>query len=119
MAGEYWKSTDPLGGAGFSAEMVKRLKLVWLLLRDKQVPLWAKLILPLSFIYLISPVDFLPGMLFPVVGGLDDVGVLLLALALFVKLAPRERVEHYEYQLEYGDADGETINTTYHILDED
>jgi uncharacterized membrane protein YkvA (DUF1232 family) len=83
--------------------------------------LWVKSVLPISLIYLISPVDFIPGALFPMVGGLDDLGVVLLGIALFVKLSPLDVVEDYQNQLEYGDLynDSETIDTTYRVIDED
>ena len=108
-------------GIAFASELIKRLRLVWLLFSDGRVPFWAKLVLPLSLLYLISPVDFIPGALFPIVGGLDDLGVILLGMALFVKLAPQYVVEDYESQLEYGDSynDDETVDTTYRLIDED
>ena len=111
----------PERGIAFTAEMFKRLRLVWLLVRDGRVSFWTKLVLPLSFLYLISPVDFIPGALFPIVGGLDDLGVILLGIALFIKLVPREIVDGYENQLEYGDLyrDDETVDTTYRLIDED
>jgi uncharacterized membrane protein YkvA (DUF1232 family) len=111
----------PEKGIAFAAELLKRFRLVWLLFRDERVSFWTKLVLPLSLIYLISPVDLIPGALFPIVGGLDDLGVILLGIALFVRLVPQEIVEGYENQLEYGDLyqDDETVDTTYRLIDED
>ena len=111
----------PDRGVTFAAELLKRIRLVWLLFRDGRVSLLAKLVLPLSLLYLISPVDFIPGALFPVVGGLDDLGVILLGMALFVRLVPQEIVDGYENQLEYGDLyrDDETVDTSYRLIDED
>ena len=108
-------------GVAFAVQLIKRLRLVWLLFTDGRVPFLAKLVLPLSLLYLISPIDFIPGALFPIVGGLDDLGVILLGMALFVRLAPRNVVEGYENQLEYGDmySDDETVDTTYRLIDED
>ena len=108
-------------GVAFAAELIKRLRLAWLLFRDGRVPFLTKLVLPLSLLYLISPIDFIPGALFPIVGGLDDLGVILLGLALFVRLAPQEIVDSYENRLEYGDlyGDDETVDTTYRLIDED
>ena len=111
----------PDKGIAFTAELFKRLRLVWLLFRDSRVSFWAKLVLPLSLVYLISPIDFIPGAVVPVVGGLDDLGVLLLGMALFVKLVPQEIVDGYENQLEYGELhqDDETADTPYRLIDED
>jgi uncharacterized membrane protein YkvA (DUF1232 family) len=111
----------PERGIAFASELIKRLRLVWFLFRDGRVSFWAKLVLPLSLLYLISPVDFIPGALFPIVGGLDDLGVILLGMALFVRLVPQHIVDGYENQLEYGDlySDDETVDTTYRLIDED
>ncbi len=108
-------------GAAFSFELIKRFRLVWLLLKDGRVSFWTKLVLPLSLLYLISPIDFIPAALFPFVGGLDDVGIILLGMALFVKLAPAHIVQSYQNQLEYGDLynDDQTIDTTYRMIDEE
>jgi uncharacterized membrane protein YkvA (DUF1232 family) len=113
--------SDPDGGLAITAELIKRLRLVWLLFMDSRVPVWVKSVLPISLLYLISPVDFLPGAVFPVVGSLDDLGVILLGMALFVKLSPQEIVQYYENLLEYGDlySDDETVDTTYRVIDED
>jgi uncharacterized membrane protein YkvA (DUF1232 family) len=111
---------DPGSGMAPLMELLKRFRLVWLLFRDHRVPYWVKAVLPASLLYLISPVDLIPGALFPIVGGLDDVGIILLGMALFMKLAPGNVVEEYRHQLEYGDLyNDEAINTTYRVIDED
>ena len=102
--------------------LIKQLKLVWLLFQDKRVSIWAKSVIPIALIYLISPVDFIPGILLPGLGALDDMGVVLLGMALMVKLSPPEIVQYYLHQLEYGNdfyKDGETVDTTYRVVDED
>lgn len=121
MANQKPAPSNPEESVAFLSEMFKRLRLVWLLFRDQRVPLWVKSVLPLSLLYLISPVDFIPAAIFPVVGGLDDIGVILLGLALFVKLSPPEIVQDYENRLEYGElyADEDTIDTTYRVVDEE
>ncbi len=105
----------------FLYSVVNQLRLVWLLLRDGRVPMMTKSIVPLSLLYLISPVDFVPDVILGT-GQLDDLGVLLLGAALFVKLSPPEIVQHYRNLLEYGDLpadDTETIDSTYRVIDED
>ena len=102
--------------------MIKQLKLVWLLFQDKRVSIWAKSVIPIALLYLVSPVDFIPGILLPGLGALDDMGVMLLGMSLFVKLSPPEIVQYYMHQLEYGDdfySDSETVDTTYRVVDED
>ncbi len=112
--------TDSKEDVAIVAELIRRLRLVWLLLTDGRIPIWIKSVLPLSLLYLISPVDFIPGAVFPIVGGLDDLGVILLGTALFVKLCPPEIVQSYLHELEYGDLySDEAVDASYQVLDED
>jgi uncharacterized membrane protein YkvA (DUF1232 family) len=74
----------------------------------------------LALLYLVSPIDFIPGALFPIVGQLDDIGVILLGMALFVRMCPPHLVEYYQNLLEYGPSENDTaVDTTYRIIDED
>lgn len=107
------------------AGMLNQFRLVWKLFTDDRVSMLVKSIVPLSFIYTISPVDFIPDVILGL-GQLDDLGVILLGLALFVKLAPPELVEFYRNQIEFGGDDGgviaddeDTVDTTYRVLDDD
>ena len=103
------------------AEIINRFRLVWLLFWDKRVPLWAKTVLPISVLYLLSPIDFVPDVVLGL-GQLDDLGVILLGMALFVKLSPPDIVEYYLHQLEYGKGLGhmdEVVDTTYRVIDEE
>ncbi len=101
---------------------IKQFRLVWYLFKDKRVAVWAKSIIPMSFLYLISPIDFLPDVILGL-GQLDDLGVILLGMALFVKLCPPEIVEQYLIELDYGKDfytdDDKTIDTTYRVVGED
>ena len=105
---------------GFLTGIFKQLRLVWLLMQDSRVPLWAKAIVPLSLLYLISPLDFIPDV-FLGLGQLDDLGIILLGISLFVKSCPPNIVQYYQNQLEYGvdSLDDEAVDTTYRVVDED
>jgi len=110
-------------GLTFLTGVLKRLQLMWMLLWDSRVPFWSKLVIPAALLYLISPVDFIPDM-FLGVGQLDDLGVILLGIALFIKLAPPDIVQGYLNKLEYGDDDidfddDDVVDTTYSVIDED
>ena len=48
-------------------------------LGDKEVRLWRKLMLGLALVYVVVPFDLVPDAI-PIVGWLDDVGVVSLAL---------------------------------------
>ena len=110
---------------GVMENIIKQFQLVWLLLRDNRVSMWAKSVVPMSLIYTISPIDFIPDVILGL-GQLDDLGVILLGLTLFVKLSPQDVVEFYRKQIEYGGSDelpsiddDDTVDTTYRVIDED
>jgi uncharacterized membrane protein YkvA (DUF1232 family) len=108
-----------LANLNFLGGLLRQFRLVWMLLQDSRVPLWAKAIVPLSVLYLISPVDFIPDVALGL-GQLDDLGVILLGMTLFVKMCPPNIVEYYQSRLEYGpDQHSEAIDTTYRVIDED
>ena len=110
---------DSSKGLAFWTEMTKRLRLVWQLYWDGRVPMWTKLVLPAALLYLISPVDFVPDVILGL-GQLDDLGVILLGIALFIKLCPPEIVQAYLDRIEFGDIDDdEVVDTTYSVIDED
>lgn len=104
------------------ASMFKQVRLVWLLFTDKRVSLWIKSVLPLSLLYFIWPIDFIPDVVLGF-GQLDDIGVILLGMALFVKLCPPELVNYYLNQIEFGgdsdDDEREIVDASYKIVDED
>ena len=52
------------------------IKLIWRLFKDRRVPFLIKLIPVAAFVYLISPLDFLPDLLIPVFGFADDLAIL-------------------------------------------
>ena len=60
--------------------LLMQARLAWRLLRDPAVPFVTKLVLAGAACYLIWPIDFL--------GQLDDLGVVLAALELFLHLCP-------------------------------
>ncbi len=65
------------------------------LLNDPRVPAYLKLFFFLTVLYILSPVDFVPEIVFPLVGVADDVGFFLLMLKIFLRLCPRDVVvEH-------------------------
>lgn len=109
------QGSDPDGGLGFIVEIIKRFRLVWLLFLDARVPLWTKFIMPLSWVYFIFPFDLIPDII-PVAGQMDDLGILLLAMTLFVKLCPSDIVQYYMDKLEYGDGADDIIDSTYKVL---
>lgn len=78
------------------------VRLYWRLFTDKRVSVIPKAILVAGVVYLVVPWDVLPD--FPLVGfgQLDDVAVLIGALQLFIRLAPRRIVEEHVRLIDEG-----------------
>ena len=92
---------------GMLRDFVLRLKLIGRLMGDRRVSFFLKLLPLASLAYLISPVDLAPGVVFPVIGVLDDAAVLWIGTNLFVELcSPAIVKEHMnELQSNLDDAD--------------
>ena len=81
---------------GFVSDILRHLRLVWRLLFDPRVPLWLKMIVPASLVYVLSPIDFLPDVVVGL-GQLDDLAIIIVSAKLFVDLCPPHIVrEHTE-----------------------
>jgi uncharacterized membrane protein YkvA (DUF1232 family) len=61
--------------SGMIHNMVIQAKLILRLIGDRRVSIWAKLIPIGALIYLVSPVDLIPGGVLPIIGALDDAAV--------------------------------------------
>jgi uncharacterized membrane protein YkvA (DUF1232 family) len=72
--------------AGFVPDCVTTIRR---LRRDPRVPRRAKVVVALAGLWLLSPIDLLPEFL-PVIGPLDDVVVVALALRYAARQVPRE-----------------------------
>lgn len=85
---------------GALARLFDRFSLSWRLMADGRVSLFHKLIPPLTLLYLISPIDFAPELVLGPLGVVDDIGVAILALEFFIRMAPsdvvREHLEHLQ-----------------------
>jgi len=68
-------------------------KLYWRLFKDRRVPLRAKAILIAAALYVLSPVDFVPELIAPLFGVVDDLGVIFLAARWFISLCPPDVVQ--------------------------
>lgn len=64
------------------------------LFREPRVPALLKAVPILAGLYLVSPIDLVPDFL-PGLGQLDDLGVILAALELFVRLCPAGAQAHH------------------------
>ena len=79
-------------------ERAKKLKsdipAVFLALKAKETPWYAKVCAAITVAYALSPIDLVPDFI-PVLGYLDDVILLPLLVALTVKFIPKETFQKY------------------------
>lgn len=104
------------------AQLVRTLRLVWRLLNDARVSRFPKLIIPAALLYVISPIDLLPDLALGL-GQLDDVGIVALAIAMFIEVCPRAIVEEHRRALAAehasSDADADVIEGSARRLPDD
>jgi uncharacterized membrane protein YkvA (DUF1232 family) len=86
--------------SGFIQDLIFRVKLIMRLMGDKRVNVLLKLLPVGALIYLVSPIDLIPGAVLPVIGALDDAAVLWLGATLFVALCPEEVVQEHTNALQ-------------------
>lgn len=98
--------------AGFFQDLLLRLKLILRLMGDKRVNFFLKLIPVAALVYLVSPVDLIPGLALPVIGALDDAAVIWLGSTLFVSLCSDEVVQEHMNALQ------KVIPGTWHETEE-
>lgn len=72
---------------GLLPTLLSQVRLAVRLLREPRVPLLTRAVPLLAALYLISPLDFIPD-IFPIIGQLDDLGIAVLALEVFLRLTP-------------------------------
>jgi uncharacterized membrane protein YkvA (DUF1232 family) len=74
--------------------LIVQARLATRLFREPRVPALLKALPVLAGLYLISPIDLVPDFL-PGLGQLDDLGVIIAALELFVRLCPAGAQAHH------------------------
>jgi len=87
--------------AGVIMSLINRLRLVGRLILDQRVPFYLKAIPFAPLAYLIFPIDFVPDVL-PILGQLDDLGIIVLAFETFIMLCPQEVVQEHQARLAAG-----------------
>lgn len=92
-------ATTPIGNV-FRPEywhnVLNQIRLTWRLMGDSRVPLYLKAIPVLTLLYILSPIDLIPGWIFPIVGQLDDLAVLLIGINTFIRLIPPEVIKDHQ-----------------------
>jgi uncharacterized membrane protein YkvA (DUF1232 family) len=82
-------------------QTIEQVRLAWKLFTDVRVSIALKAIPFIAMAYVLSPIDLIPDFLLGL-GWLDDGSLLLLALVLFINLAPREIVDEHLHTLRFG-----------------
>jgi uncharacterized membrane protein YkvA (DUF1232 family) len=95
------RNQDVSTQVGLLGSLVNRGRLVWRLLRDPRVPIYLKVLPVAAALYVVSPLDFLPDIA-PLVGQIDDLGVLLAGVEGFIALSPQHVVDEHKAAIEAG-----------------
>ena len=82
--------------------MIAEIKLISRLMGDSRVSGFAKILPVASLIYLISPIDLIPGGVLTMIGAVDDIAVMWFGLNFFVELCPANVVAEHRAQLNDG-----------------
>ena len=77
------------------------LQLTVRLMREPRVPWLTKALPVLALLYVLSPLDFIPDVV-PIIGELDDLGIMAIAVIMFVRLCPAPAVEFHRRALAEG-----------------
>ena len=70
----------------------RRIQFFWFAIFDRRTPFLAKLLFLMGVLYGISPIDMVPDFL-PILGQLDDAGVLIFVVLVFLKSTKKIRKE--------------------------
>ena len=71
------------------SSFLHRLRYYFLILSDRQTPLYVKLILAVGLLYILVPVDIISDTI-PLFGWLDDLAIASFIVALALRLVPKE-----------------------------
>jgi uncharacterized membrane protein YkvA (DUF1232 family) len=87
-----------LKDAGFLGELWQQVRLVFHLLKDREVPIYLKVLPLLGILYTLFPIDLITDVI-PVLGQLDDLTILLIGAKVFIEMAPPQVVARHMAQM--------------------
>ncbi len=79
---------------GFWKEIWEQIRLVWLLLKDNEVPVYLKLLPLAAVFYVLLPTDIIPDIFVPF-GQLDDLTAVFLGAKMFIEMSPQDIVNRH------------------------
>ena len=112
---------------GFLKSIFNHVRLAARLLKDPRVPVYLKLIPFAPLLYVLMPLDLIPDII-PVLGQMDDLGVVLLGLEAFISLTPQHVVQEHRDDIAANKPFGaaasapdsrETIDGQWKVVDKD
>lgn len=90
--------TGQLKDVGFLGELWQQVRLVFYLIKDREVPLYLKVLPFVGVLYTLFPIDIITDIV-PVLGQLDDLTILIIGAKVFIEMAPPQVVARYMAQM--------------------
>lgn len=87
-----------LKDVGFLGELWQQIRLVFYLIKDREVPIYLKVLPLVGVLYTLFPIDIITDVV-PVLGQLDDLTILLIGAKVFIEMAPPQVVARYMDQM--------------------
>ena len=84
--------------SSFLGELLQQIKLVYYLVRDRDVPIYLKVLPFLGVLYVLFPIDIITDFV-PVLGQIDDLMILTIGAKVFIEMAPAQVVAKYMAQM--------------------
>jgi len=87
-------SSENLKDLGFLAELWQQIRLVFHLIKDREVPIYLKILPFAGILYALFPLDIITDVV-PVLGQLDDLTILIIGAKVFIEMAPPQVVARH------------------------
>ena len=89
---------NKLKDVGFLGELWQQIRLVFYLIKDREVPIYLKVLPFLGVLYALFPIDIITDIV-PVLGQIDDLTLLLIGAKVFIEMSPPQVVARYMEQM--------------------
>jgi len=90
---------------GLGRSLWQQARLVMRLMGDEGVPVWLKAMPVAAVAYVLFPLDFVPDVI-PALGQMDDLGIFIVGMKMFVDLAPVTAVNKHMNAIREADGYG-------------
>ena len=106
---------------GVLKQIIQTLRLAWRVLNDSRISLFPKLIPAAALVYVVSPIDLIPDFILGL-GQIDDIGIVVLGIALFIEMCPRAIVDAHraalDAELDAPPKEEDVIDGSYRVMDD-